>query len=680
MFDRKTLPVWQQKILKQLDGRFTQYFLVEDPDCLLAEDSLQKSLIEYGYRLYFFEGSIELRHFLSVQLTAGDSACIISVDSDTYDIEALPYDLLSDSQRLSVALGDCFPDLTYSVLKSLHIEELNVLSEALEEYTPGKMNESASCDFVLRHVFKLAPEIIQTHSDILRRLLRLHYRDVELPGDLRRRLIILLKRRKQFVHWPLEEILSGKQDFFAFLQRHWSSYVDEVVESLEQGAREPKAVYQVSGAHYEVREENIVLPFGHDDIRIYIDNLFIEGCLSPIEVDFPDRLKGHWCLVGVLQDPDKDLKKRVTGLIKLCDETLPAQDARHQQWQQYAYRWAELSASYYSNVNQLKAERDIVSNYAVLQQSVDEQFSSWMLDQYTGLHNHSPTNPAMLHHIPRVMAREIDNDKAAKVALILIDGLAIDQWVTVRAELGLDSSDAASMTESAVFAWVPTVTSVSRQALFSAKAPYQFANTIATTSSEPKAWQNFWQDLGLEKNQVYYKKSLGRDNVENLIDELGDRRLRAAGLVINTVDDMMHGMQLGAAGMHNQVKLWAEGGYLQRLIIGLLDGGYSVHITSDHGNVEAVGSGKIKEGAVAESRGERARVYRTETLMQSVDFSGSDAVVWPRTGLPNDYWPVVMKGREAFVAKDESIVGHGGIAIEEVVVPYVRIRRDSNEK
>jgi len=675
MLDKVPLPSWQQKIIKQLDGRLTQHFIVDDPDCLLAEESLQKALLEQGFQLYFFEDSIELRHFLSVQLVSSDSSCVISVDSNNHDIRTLPYDLSNDSHCLSIALVDCFPDLYYSILKSLQIEELNILDSALVEYTPGQMNETASCDFVLRHVFKLAPEVIQNSSDLLSSLLRLHYRDIELPDVLRHRLITLLARRKQFKAWPLKDIVSSKQIFFAFLQGHWSSYVDEVAEALAQGVREPKAVYHASDTHEDIKEEKVVLPFGHDDVRIYIDNLFLEGYLSTIEIGYSNRLVDHWSLVGVLQDPDKELKKRVTGLIKLCDETLPTQKDRHQQWQQYAYRWAELSASYHSNRNQLNTEQEIVDSYVNLQQKVDDQFSAWMLDKYTSLHNHPPSNPAMLHHIPRVMAREIDRSKTAKTALILVDGLAIDQWVTTRAELNFDAN-AISIFESAVFAWVPTVTSVSRQALFSAKAPYQFANSISTTSSEPKAWQQFWQNNGLVKNQIFYKKSLGRDDVEVLIDELSDHRLRAVGLVINTVDDMMHGMQLGAAGMHNQVKLWAESGYLQRLINALLDSGYSVHLTSDHGNVEAVGSGKIREGAIAESRGERARVYKTESLMQSINFSNADAVIWPRTGLPNDYWPVVMKGRKAFVAQDENIVGHGGIAIEEVIVPYIRLGRN----
>ena len=677
MVIKGTLPTWQQKILKQLDGRLAQYFVADDPDSLLAEESLQKTLLEQGLPLYFYEDSIELRHFLSVREIADSSdscGCIISVDTDSHDIEALPYDLLSHARRLALPLGDCFPDLTYSVLKALQVEELNALDIALEDYTPGKMSESASCDFVLRHVFKLAPEIIQTSSDLLRSLLRLHYRDVELPYVLKRRLIALLARRKQFSHWPLEDIVSGKQSFFSFLQRHWPSYVEAVVKSLKDNIDEPAAIYRVSGNN----EEKVVLPFGHDDVRVYIDTLFFEGCLTPIEVNCPDKLIGHWCLAGVLQDHDKELRKRLTGLIKLCEETLPVVEDRHQQWQQYAYRWAELSASFHSNQSQLKASDGVVDAYIELQQKIDDRFSNWMLDKYTGLHNHPPTSPAMLHHIPKVMAREVGSSKTAKTALILVDGLAINQWITARSELDFDVTITGRVTESAVFAWVPTVTSVSRQALFSAKAPYQFANTIGTTSSEPKVWQQFWQDHGLDKNQVYYKKGLGTGNVEPLIDELSDRRLRAVGLVINTVDDMMHGMQLGAAGMHNQVKLWAESGYLQRLIEALVDGGFSVHITSDHGNVEAVGSGKIKEGAVAESRGERARVYKTEVLMQSVDFSASDAVAWPRAGLPNDYFPVVMKGREAFVASGESIVGHGGIAIEEVIVPYIRVKRDSN--
>lgn len=672
MIHSREQPAWQQKIIEQIDGRLSKLFIADDPDCLLAEESLQKALQDNGFQLYFYEDSIELRHYLINQLATGLGGCVISVNSDSHSIEALPYDILSQAQQLSVSLGDCFPDLAYTVLKSLQIEELSALDAAFEEYTPGSMGETASSDFVLRHVFKLAPEVIQTPSDLLTILLSLHFRDVALPEVLKYRLVALLIKRKQFIQWPLEDIVSSKQSFFEFLQDHWPAYIDDVIETQKNDTKEGKAAYWV----LKRTKTGATLPFGHDDVRAYVEGSFLEGYLIPIELEDPDRLAGHWGLVGVIQDPDKELRKRITGLLNLCDEMLPTDQDRHQQWIQYAYRWAELSAYFHSNISQLKKAGTILNGFTELQRKVDGRFSSWMLEKYNGLHNYPPMPPVMLHHIPRAMAREVGKNGDTKVALILIDGLAIDQWITLREHLLLDHI----LHESAVFAWVPTVTSVSRQAVFSGKAPYQFASSIATTSSEPKAWERFWVDHGLTKNQVFYKKNLGTDNVDELLESLSDRRLRGVGLIINTVDDMMHGMQLGTVGMHNQVKLWSEVGYLLRLINGLAKNGFSIHITSDHGNVESIGVGKITEAGIARSRGERARVYETATLRDSVDFDTNETLAWPQAGLPKDYFPVVMKGRKAFVAENEKIVAHGGIAIEEVIVPYITIRRDTDEK
>jgi hypothetical protein len=44
-------------------------------------------------------------------------------------------------------------------------------------------------------------------------------------------------------------------------------------------------------------------------------------------------------------------------------------------------------------------------------------------------------------------------------------------------------------------------------------------------------------------------------------------------------------------------------------------------------------------------------------------------------GLPSNYWPLVTGGNEAFINPNDTIVGHGGIAIEEVIVPLIKIER-----
>ena len=671
---------WRDTVLSQLIPGISDYFVVDDPDHLMTEPGIQGELIQRGFEFYPFDNSIELRHFYELKIRRQQSnginsvqgePLVISIDTVTSSINDIPFDITNNARMVNLSLADCFPELFQDVLKCLEPEELDSLDRAIMEYTPGRLGDTASRDFVLRHIYQVAPEVIQTSSDLLRTLLRIHYRDIQLPTILKSRLTELLSKRAQFKDWPLDEIISNSHKFFEFLQTLWPAYVSAAKDSLPKGIKEPPAIYQVN--KNEIPE--VILPFGHDDVRIYIDNLFLESFLSPIEIDSPDDLADHWCLIGVKQDPEKEVRKRIAGLVTLCQDTLPNEDSRHQAWLHFAPRWAELGSLHYTNKGVLGEGK-----FAALTELIDAKFKVWMLNNYNSLHNHPPNPPVMLNHIPKSMAREITSSSTTKSALILIDGLALDQWVTLRNSFNISQAT----TELSVFAWVPTVTSVSRQALFSVKAPYQFSKTIHTTSAEPKAWLQFWQEQGLSQSEVMYKKSLGTDDdVAVLIDQLSDHRLRSVGLVINTVDDIMHGMKLGSEGMHNQVKLWGESGYLPKLINALIDYGFSIHITSDHGNVEAIGCGKISEGAVADSRGERARVYQTEILrdeiFKKIENESKSAILWPQIGLPSDYWSIVMSEREAFVSSNQNIVGHGGIAIEEVILPYIKISNESKE-
>ena len=97
---------------------------------------------------------------------------------------------------------------------------------------------------------------------------------------------------------------------------------------------------------------------------------------------------------------------------------------------------------------------------------------------------------------------------------------------------------------------------------------------------------------------------------------LSHPKVLVVGFVIDTVDKIMHGMQLGTAGMHNQVRQWAEQGFMQRLLNLLFDHGFGVVLTSDHGNIEAVGIGRPSEGAVADLRTCKNLTSRSEGCAQ----------------------------------------------------------------
>ena len=189
--------------------------------------------------------------------------------------------------------------------------------------------------------------------------------------------------------------------------------------------------------------------------------------------------------------------------------------------------------------------------------------------------------------------------------------------------------------EDGVFAWVPTITSVARQAAFSGKVPMYFCGQYNTTDKEPKLWDQFWLDNGISSNKVGFLKNLGASESFKMVEDLIDRpNLKVVALVINTVDKIMHGMQLGTAGMHSLVRQWGEEGFLERLICLLTDNGFDIFLSSDHGNVEATGFGSPKEGVLANTKGERVRIYSDDILRSQVFDQYSESVKWPTNRSP----------------------------------------------
>ena len=135
----------------------------------------------------------------------------------------------------------------------------------------------------------------------------------------------------------------------------------------------------------------------------------------------------------------------------------------------------------------------------------------------------------------------------------------------------------------------------------------------------------------------------------------------------------MHGMKLGIAGMHNQIREWVKENFLLELLKSLWNNGFSIYISSDHGNIEAYGCGNPREGVLAEERGQRIRIFRNFKICQRIKENFSGSIEWPSIGLPDNYHVLIAPDRQAFVNKGERIVCHGGITIEEVIVPFVKV-------
>lgn len=654
---------WREQITNKFIPDLHQLTLVADPDSLFSEEILVRSLEEKGFTLISYNDGISFRHvFERDHRSAWDAGLPINIvlifHGDGSAMDLLPFDILSKGEKYYFGLSQLFPFLSRSILADVDWAILDSLYDDKVCNKKERLGDKATKDYILQYGYHINTDTVLDETSLLRLLICLHYKGKHLPTILTERMVESFQTKNLFSDWPLDEILSDATAFFDFLQEQWPLFLNQ---ELNRPGQEEIMDFQVK------YPRSTILPFGHDDIRIYMDNLFMEGYLKPVSCgDGPEPVR-NWYSCGIESSAITDDVKREKMMERIL-EMIPGKDCRYSDWIVFAGKWAELLALVYKGPSVTALPR-------VISDKIEGAFCVWMQKHYKMLINAPPNTPAMLHHVPRKLSRVLEEKKARKVALIVLDGLSLDQWITIRGCLG-HHDNLYHMDESACFAWVPTLTSVSRQTIFSGKVPWDFPSTINTTNKEKKLWRQFWEAHGLKKTQVAYKRGLGDGNVADVLDDiLHPQNTKALGLVVDKVDKIMHGAQLGSSGMHSQIKQWANAGFLNRLFQYLLELDFQIWLTSDHGNIECQGIGKPNEGAIADTRGERVHIYASDTLRETVAQDYPSSLAWNPVGLPENYYPLLLSNGDAFASKGSTLVGHGGISIQEVIVPLVKIER-----
>ena len=467
------MPDWRDHILKALTPGVARLTLASDPDGLLLEPALHETLRGRRFEILDFEDPAAFRFDYESRIRScwdrGDGAGPeVVVRTERQDLPTLPYDLLQIGRQLSFGLDDLFPAFSHPVVAAIDRSDLDALHRAQERHKPARLGADATKDFVLLHVFDLAPELVKNPSDLLRVLLRRHYRGQRLPRLLDNRLAHLLRQGTAFASWPLETILPDRNAFFAFLQERWPLFLDRLADApLAVNLHDVEERFEIDGP--------ADLPFDHDDVRVYIDNLFVEGMLRPVSHESGGALRGEWAAVGIRIDAGADRLRRLRGLMKTVSAAIPGAEANHREWLAFAWRWAELGILLSETAAIARTEMD--RRIAELGAEMDRAFLAWVERRYAGLHNQPPTSPVMVHHLPRYLARRLADDPQRKAALVVVDGIALDQWLVLRDVLATQRPDL-RFREDAAFAWVPTITSISRQAIFAGKPPLHFPGSI----------------------------------------------------------------------------------------------------------------------------------------------------------------------------------------------------------
>ena len=640
-------------------------YLVFDCDGLLSDEKLIHTLQKKGFHFIEAREPMQLRYdyeLVRQKEDRGESSwnLVIICNSERFIKQLLPYDIQVSCHREVLSLFDLFPNLYFSSIKQIEKKFYDTLLIAVEdEGIDSPMNERQTNLFLLRSLYRIHSNELQTDVDLFKLFLHIHYRRERVPLFLSCFLENYVFQKHPGFEWSIEKLLSEPQTFWLYVQNIWEK--------------------QVRGEVYYSSVGPGKLPFLHTDILVYLDNAFKEGFLHPVRIAC-DKIKGDFpksiLEIGTTQGTEEEIKReRLKDLLELLPLRLPSQKALYNEWLEFQPQYAHfllLSVSItFDEVIQAKIDAFVGI--------CSKRFSQWLLEHFDALVFEQAKSPVIVSQIISYIHGQ--SLHLEKVALIVLDGMSYWQWLTIRSFLEIDLPKV-SYDENGCFAWIPSLTSVSRQAIFAGTLPRYFGGSINTTSAEEKLWNRAWkkENPSCDKKQIIYMKGLGMGDVNDVLFQLTPS-IHYVGLVINAIDDIMHGMMLGEQGMQRNIGLWMKKEFLANLISGLFDKGYSIWLTSDHGNIEAKGVGRIQEGSLAEIKGQRVRTYTSSVLRDTTAMAHQDiSEHWDSTTLPEGYYPLLAKNRGAFVNKDNNVVSHGGASLEEVIVPFVRVIRKKNDQ
>ena len=298
--------------------------------------------------------------------------------------------------------------------------------------------------------------------------------------------------------------------------------------------------------------------------------------------------------------------------------------------------------------------------YSQMEYLVDEingKFQSFIDNNYIGLLTKSHlTRP---YSVNKVLTHIYSAHKewGDKVALFVIDGMSYWQYLMLKdmlAEKGIETVD------NICYAWMPSITKLSRQALFRGDMPRD--SYVQNPKNENKLWIDYWKKRQFPESTVWYEH-----NGSIVHPELYNRY----GYVTTSLDNHMHGCRdlkdLYDLTSNRLVEIVPD-------IMKLYDAGYTIYVTADHGNVysHAWRTLNAQEKAMLytnESRGGRHLIFTKEEHLKYFFHENP--------GLTDDMY---IRGnyavwRTAKCFKGENEVTHGGCHFLEMIVPFAKIEK-----
>ena len=647
---------WHSRVLPSFtpelaELRTSAISVVLDPDHLFSDELLAKALWERGFEVVAARDPMETRlTYEQARVTLDDGsiperALVLTFEgSDEADI---PYDICEHA-RLA---GRLYLDWNVEAwLKSLDSVVARTCGVAVLDEV---LVADAACSGAV------SPE--ETANVLLEDVYALHLADRAAPARLLAELVgwllaggralpagpVLDRAARTCVgavpgaNWSV--MLSDPSSFWAWLDTAWCEAIAATGDPLIRVALSDHRLWLV------------------------MDDAFDRGLLRRRSAVAGESYPADWS-AGLLVSDDS-ASAGFGSLVVAAETSLPDDAATADDWTGFMPAYAAAVAE---TIRASRgADSSLIERMNHLRAEADQAFSRWMLEGYRFLHTSvAPGAPRLVYRVLDSMnsRRESARDRTA---LVIVDGMSWFDWIIIRDSVLDAFGDRVS--EHSTLALVPTITSISRGALMS-------GSRRPAESTEQKRFADYWSEQGLDPNASRALVQGGcsiEDFMRDVTTVADDPRVRVVAAVVSDVDEMMHGSKYRSTHAA-QIRQWMERGSFVGLLSGLIDRGFEVTVTSDHGGTSSVGVGRPNVGSMSSGKGARALTgfadLPSAKRVEQLDF---DCIYWgpDESGLGEAGWDVLAVAGQSFQPKGTESITHGGITPEEVIVPLVTIRR-----
>ncbi|QCX52295.1 bifunctional response regulator/alkaline phosphatase family protein [Elizabethkingia sp. JS20170427COW] len=358
--------------------------------------------------------------------------------------------------------------------------------------------------------------------------------------------------------------------------------------------------------------------------------------------------------------------------------------------------WAE----YYKKILnwELKFDKVLDNEFSDLLQSQKEeaniQFAKFIENNYTDWLN-SSEKPLMSHTLFKEKVKpELQNDK---VLLLMVDNLRYDQWKSIEP---LFTRFYNKTSEDSYFSILPTATQYARNAFFAGLMPSEIEKRF------PEKWFNdneegnkneyerdFLEDqmkrLGLGSKNMKYLKILNADFEKKIYDDFNQHKNNDLLVIVyNFIDILSHAKtdnpivdQLirDDKTFRSLTEHWFENSSLMKIIKLAAENHFKLIITTDHGTIYVKKPSKVV-GDRETSTNIRYKTGKSLTYedkdVWAINFP--EKLFLPKGNLSSKYifaknniFLAYPKNYNHFVNYYKDTYQHGGISLEEIIIPIV---------